>query len=82
MKHVSIAIVVSLAFGLFLAGGATASDLAQGEELYTSQCQLCHGSLKQEADARATNPSGGHATSNARVHAANNRPCFTFDSAA
>jgi len=52
MKRLLPAIAASLAFGVVLSSRAIASDLSEGEELYTSQCKLCHGSLKQDTGFR------------------------------
>lgn len=48
MKQGPAAVAALFLIGLLSATAAAASDLAEGEELYVSQCQLCHGSLKQE----------------------------------
>lgn len=52
MKGLFASIAVSVALSLISGGRANASDLTEGEELYTSQCKLCHGSLKQGTGQR------------------------------
>jgi cytochrome c len=53
MKYLTTIIAASLALDLFSGSRANASDLTEGEELYTAQCKLCHGSLKMETGFRA-----------------------------
>ena len=53
MKRLFAAIAVSLAINLISVVPVNASDLSEGEELYTSQCKLCHGSLTVETGFRA-----------------------------
>jgi len=60
MKHLFAIIVASLASNLISVAITRASDLAEGEALYTAQCKLCHGSLAVETGARApvSSPAG------------------------
>jgi cytochrome c2 len=44
-----VAIAASVVSGLLASIGAGASDLAEGEALYITQCKLCHGSLDPQA---------------------------------
>ncbi|MEE8296659.1 MAG: hypothetical protein V3R26_02400 [Hyphomicrobium sp.] len=43
MKRVSSIVAVSLALTLAYATHASASDVEEGEQLYVSQCEVCHG---------------------------------------
>jgi len=52
MKRLLPAIAASIILGIGFAGRAMASDLSEGEALYTSQCKLCHGSLTQDTGSR------------------------------
>ncbi len=47
MKHTQAIIGASLAFGLLACNWGMASDLAEGKDLYISQCKLCHGNLEE-----------------------------------
>lgn len=49
MKGFCSIIAVSLALMLSSAAPASASDLTEGKEFYTLQCQLCHGNVEGEA---------------------------------
>lgn len=49
MKRFCSIFAVSLALALASAAPASASDLTEGQALYAEQCQLCHGSLEEEA---------------------------------
>ena len=48
MKRLFSIVAVSITLPLASALPASASDLAEGKELYTSQCKLCHGAIAQE----------------------------------
>lgn len=52
MKRLYASIAALIALSPISGTPATASDLTEGEKLYTSQCQICHGSLKQETGFR------------------------------
>ena len=41
--------ITAISMALALITAANASDLAEGKEYYAAQCQLCHGSLEEEA---------------------------------
>jgi cytochrome c2 len=56
MKHAHAAIAVVLAVGLVGSHSAAASDLAEGEALYTAQCKLCHGSLDSKSGHLQSSP--------------------------
>jgi len=49
MKHTRAIVAASLSVALSACNWANASDLAEGKELYISQCKLCHGSLGETA---------------------------------
>lgn len=59
MKRLLPAIAVLIVLGVAFTSRAIASDLSEGEELYTSQCKLCHGSLTQDTGLRAPDTSTG-----------------------
>ncbi len=52
MKHLSAIIAALLALSLVSGNRVEASDLAEGEALYATECKLCHGSLSQETGSR------------------------------
>ncbi len=52
MKRLLPAIAASLVFGFAFSSRSNASDLSEGEELYNSQCKLCHGSPEQDTGFR------------------------------
>ena len=52
MKRLLPAIAASIVIGFGFTGRAMASDLSEGEALYTSQCKICHGSLTQDTGSR------------------------------
>ncbi len=56
MKHSQAITAATLAFGLAWCSWTMASDLADGRELYISQCKLCHGSLEETAGQRQPSP--------------------------
>lgn len=53
MKRLLPAIAASIVLGIGFTDRTIASDLSEGEALYTSQCKLCHGSLTQDTGFRA-----------------------------
>ena len=53
MKRLSAAVALSFSLGLLPGSWANASDLSEGEELYTAQCKLCHGTLNQQTGSGA-----------------------------
>jgi len=57
MKRLLSAIAASLVIGFAASDRAIASDLSEGEELYTSQCKICHGDLIQATGLRTPGPS-------------------------
>ncbi|MGD2140569.1 MAG: hypothetical protein PVH25_09250 [Burkholderiales bacterium] len=59
MKRLLPIITVSIVLGIAFNSRTIASDLSEGEELYTSQCKLCHGSLTQDTGLRVPNISPG-----------------------
>ena len=48
MKRLFSIAAVSILFALASALPASASDLAEGKELYISQCKICHGDIAQD----------------------------------
>ena len=48
MKRLCSTVVASLALVLAYATPASADDLAEGAELYVSQCKICHGDIAQD----------------------------------
>ncbi len=56
MNHTRAIITASLAFGLLSSNGAIGSDLAEGKELYVSQCKLCHGSIEETSGRLRSSP--------------------------
>lgn len=52
MKRLLPSIATSLFLGFLFSSHTFASDLSEGEQLYISQCKLCHGSLKQDTGFR------------------------------
>ena len=51
MKRVSPIFAISLALTLAFATHASASDLEEGKQLYTSQCEACHGVMYSDETA-------------------------------
>ena len=54
MKRLCSTVAASLALALAYATPAGASDLAEGAELYISQCKICHGDLAQDEVSSVT----------------------------
>lgn len=82
MKHVSIAIVGSIAFGCFWPMVPPHQILPARCTLYFSVPVVSRQSETVGRRVHTTPPPGRHSTSNARVHAANDRPIIAFDPAA
>lgn len=56
MKPVSVGIAILAALGGASFASAQDGDLAEGEKLYRSQCQLCHGSLDEKTGESPPGP--------------------------
>ena len=59
MKRLLPAIAALIVLGIGFTSRAIASDLSEGEALYTSQCKLCHGTLVQDTGSRELDRSTG-----------------------
>ena len=60
MKHLLAAMAISVFLTVGFMSRAIASDLSEGEALYTSQCKICHGSLVQDTGFLLPDRSAGH----------------------